>query len=346
MKYIIMCGGNYDNLNTPKQLLKVNGEVLVERTIRLLKENGIKDIAISTNNPAFDYLDIEILKHKNKYVYSEKTKTSEASWLNAYYPTEETACYLHGDVYFSENAIKTIVETPVKNTMFFCIRDLQDGRPVGVNPKGREPLAYKVQNQKVFRKAINDLLQMIDEGKFTGKIEPISWHLYRQLNGLDLMFNAQGFDANNIFKIKGDYVVIDDYTTDVDFLKDIPLIEKYIRIAKGVENMVQVEVIKDFHLGAFNEIKNIVRAKKSKNSYGFLYIGDTFECTSEMALYLSNDPKSTKKNPENKPFVKTIHKPKEEAMVKKEELKEEPKVEAEEVKFKRTTRRRKSVAKK
>lgn len=40
MKYILMCGGNYkDKFETPKQLLKVNGEILVERTIRLLKES-------------------------------------------------------------------------------------------------------------------------------------------------------------------------------------------------------------------------------------------------------------------------------------------------------------------
>ena len=40
MKYILMCGGNYkDKFETPKQLLKVNNEVLAERTIRLLKGN-------------------------------------------------------------------------------------------------------------------------------------------------------------------------------------------------------------------------------------------------------------------------------------------------------------------
>lgn len=97
MKYIIMAGGNYkDKFETPKQLLKVNGEVLIERTIRLLKENGIEDIAISTNNPAFDYIDVEKLRHKNDYIHDdeERHKKSEKSWLNAYYPMKEPACYL------------------------------------------------------------------------------------------------------------------------------------------------------------------------------------------------------------------------------------------------------------
>ena len=350
MKYIIMCGGNYDNLNTPKQLLKVNGEILVERTIRLLKENGIKDIAISTNNPAFDYLGVEILKHKNKYVYSEKTKTSEASWLNAYYPTEETACYLHGDVYFSENAIKTIVETPVKDTMFFCIRDLQDGRPVGVNPKGREPLAYKVQNQKVFRKAINDLLQMIDEGKFTGKIEPISWHLYRQLNGLDLLFNAQGYDANDIFKTKGDYIAIDDYTTDVDFLKDIPVIEKYIKLAKGVGNMIRVKALEDFTLGRINEIKNLERYQDRTHQENRIEYKDIFECEKDLAYYLLNEKGF--ENPANRAVVEIIEVIPEKETEQKEETPNKIEIKAMELKDKKvvpkrkTTTRRKRTTKK
>ena len=97
MKYILMCGGNYtDKFKTPKQLLKVNDEVLIERTIRLLKENGVKDIAISTNNPMFDYLEVEKLRHKNEYTHDnpERHNKSQYSWLNAYYPMEEPACYI------------------------------------------------------------------------------------------------------------------------------------------------------------------------------------------------------------------------------------------------------------
>ena len=42
-----MCGGYYEHFETPKQLTEINGETLVGRTIRLLKENGITDIYIS-----------------------------------------------------------------------------------------------------------------------------------------------------------------------------------------------------------------------------------------------------------------------------------------------------------
>ena len=53
-KYIIMCGGNSVKWETPRQLLKINGETIVQRTIRLLRENRIEDIYISSNNPLFE----------------------------------------------------------------------------------------------------------------------------------------------------------------------------------------------------------------------------------------------------------------------------------------------------
>lgn len=232
MKYIIMCGGKYEKFETPKHLLKVNGEVLVERTIRLLRENGITDIAISTNNPAFDYIDVPKLKHENKYICEglEENKKSSMCWLNAYYPMEEPACYLHGDVYFSDEAIKTIINTPVKDTMFFCTYDWTDGHKDRRNYKGREPFAYKVKNQEIFRNGINAIMKMVDEGKFENGLPPIAWNLYRYLNGYDVKCNAKEWtEVNNIFHDKGDYIVINDYTTDIDHLKDVKVLEEWLK---------------------------------------------------------------------------------------------------------------------
>lgn len=301
MKYIIMCGGDYKQWETPRQLLKVNDEILIERTIRLLRENGIKDIAISTNNPAFDYLNVELLRDKkNKYVCfgENELKKSECSWLNAYYPIEEEVCYLHGDVYFSDDAIKTIINTKVKDTMFFAVPDKQDvPNKDRRNSKGREPIAYKVVNYKLFRNAINDLLKMIDEGKFeNAKVKPIAWTVYRYLNGLDIGTNAQNYgDLNSIFNSKGDYTIINDYTTDIDKKDDIIKIEKSL---KG-GNMVRVEVINEFTLGDFYKIKNTI-VRKARSKEGYLFVGDTFECDEDMLKYL------TGANSYKRTFIKVI----------------------------------------
>lgn len=298
MKYVIMCGGDYsDRFKKPKQLYVVRGEVLVERTIRLLKENGVTDIAISTNNPMFDYIDVLKLRAKVEYNHDdeERHKNSKKSWLNAYYPLEEACCYIHGDVYFSEEAIKTIVETEVKETMFFCTRDVGDGRPHGINIKGREPLAYKVQNQKVFRNAINELFDLIDKGYFS--FDPISWNLYRKINGLPLVYDWFGSD---IFKTYGDYVCIDDYTTDVDSIEDIEQIEKMIKIMKGEMKMVKVRVTEEFNYNDFRELKNLVRKDAARTEAGKLFVGDVFECTEKAADYLGGN------NDYNRSFVEVL----------------------------------------
>lgn len=232
MKYIIMCGGKYDEFETPKQLLKVYGETLVERTIRLLKENGVDDIAISSNNPVFDNYGVPRLVHENIYECNgeNENKKSNYCWLNAYYPIEEPACYLHGDVYFSDYAIKTIVATPVKDTMFFCTFDWTDGEKDKRNYKGREPFAYKVENQEKFRNGINKIMNMVDNGYFKDGLPPICWHLYRYLNGYDLKPNAKKWtEVNNIFQSKGDYVVINDYTTDIDHPEDVKILEEWLK---------------------------------------------------------------------------------------------------------------------
>jgi len=289
MKYIIMAGGTYPKFKIPKQLLKINGEVIIERTIRQLRENGITDIAVSTNNPAFDYLDVEILHDAdNQFLYwgKDENKKSNNCWLKAYYPVEEPVCYLHGDVYFSDDAIKTIVNTKVKDTMFFCTADKKDIPYKDIRcAGGREPLAYKVENYKLFRSAVNDLLRMVDEGRFKNAFcGPIAWNMYRYLNGLDLGFNAKWYgEYNSIFNSKGDYVIINDYTNDVDDEKDIAKIENLLKI--GGDIVVRCEVIEKFTLGEFDKLKNLKR--KSLDTKGTLYVGDTFECDDKMAKYLT-----------------------------------------------------------
>lgn len=64
--------------------------------------------------------------------------------------------------------------------------------------------------------------------------------------------------------------------------------------------MIKVKVIEDFHLGKFNELKNIERANYNKREEGHLYVNDIFECTEEMAEYLMG------KNATKRAFVKVI----------------------------------------
>lgn len=62
--------------------------------------------------------------------------------------------------------------------------------------------------------------------------------------------------------------------------------------------MIKVEVIEKFTLKRFGEIKNLVRKADGKD--GELRVGDTFECSKDLANYLTGD------NALNKTVVRVI----------------------------------------
>jgi molybdopterin-guanine dinucleotide biosynthesis protein A len=63
MKYIIMCGGTYRTFQTPRQLTEIDGEPIIVRTLRLLREHGVDDIAISSNDSVFEQFGVPVLRH-------------------------------------------------------------------------------------------------------------------------------------------------------------------------------------------------------------------------------------------------------------------------------------------
>ena len=195
-----MCGGKYGGWKTPRQLTKINGEPIVARTIRLLKQAGIEDIAISTNHEGFDDLGVEILHHENDFGISKKSY-----WLDAFYPTDEEVCYLFGDVVFSKQAIDTIINVETDDIQFFA-----SAPPFAPEYPKRwaEPFAFKVVNQKHFRDAIEDAKMYFNCGLF--RRNPIAWELWQVIKKTELNV----IDYTN-------YVVINDKTCDIDKEGDI-----------------------------------------------------------------------------------------------------------------------------
>ena len=51
--------------------------------------------------------------------------------------------------------------------------------------------------------------------------------------------------------------------------------------------MFKVKALQEFTYSSFDKIKNLERHNKDKNKEGKLYEKDTFECTEEMAKYLT-----------------------------------------------------------
>ena len=210
MRYIIMCGGNYTEWATPKHLLEVQGEPIVMRTIRLLRENGVNDISISSNNPAFEGLGVPVLHHDNGY-FARGYNDFDGHWTDAFYPTNEEVCYIFGDVIFSPEAIRKIVETEI-----FDIELFGSCHPFAENyPKEYiEPFALKVANPPHLREAIKRTKELEAAGRFRRR--PIMWELWQVIKGTRL---------NKTIK---NYTAINDYTCDIDYKSEIPLIEKIL----------------------------------------------------------------------------------------------------------------------
>lgn len=218
-KFIIMCAGNYHYWKYPKHLSMINGETLIERTIRLLKECGVdhKDIAITVSPELRDIILHDehlknipatlIVKH-NTYDVTD-TDTFTGLWSDCFLDDLIEATYLCGDVVFSPEAIKTIVETQTDDIEFFA-----SAPPFAKNysKEWAEPFAFKVVDYWHLRQA-RFLVEMYDkQGAFNRK--PIAWEFWQVVKGTEL----NKIDYTN-------YTAINDYTCDIDNPDDIKKFE-------------------------------------------------------------------------------------------------------------------------
>lgn len=214
MKYIILACSNDKTFDIPRQLVEINGEKLVARTIRLLKENGVENIIITAKDERFDNLGATRYEPKiNTFDYIKRT----GYWLDAF-PFElmdEPVCFIWGDVYFSENAIKTIVETPTDNTLFFCTYNNDNPKYIKHHD---EPLAYKVVDTDLFKEKINEVKRLKDEGVCCR--EPIVWEVYRVINGIWV----------NEHRMTENYVAINDESCDIDSVEDVELLKEKVEV--------------------------------------------------------------------------------------------------------------------
>ena len=203
-RYIILCGTAYHLNGVPRQLSVIRGERILDRTIRLLRENGITDIMVTATDDAFydPDIDVPVIGYD-----------SSGDWVNCFYPSKAPACYIFGDVYFSEQAIKTIVETQTDGIQFFA-----SAPPFASNYSKpyAEPFAFKVVDQEHFRNSIETVKD--NKRKNLWNREPLAWELWQIIKNTKL----NEIDYHN-------YISINDYTCDIDDEGDIIRMEEYLQ---------------------------------------------------------------------------------------------------------------------
>ena len=122
MKYFILAGGSGTRWNhykgVDKCLLTIDGETLIDRTVRLLEENNIKgeDVVVCGNEEIRDTLFLDEQIHVG--ADAEFTFLKAGSKREAFQEIAEIAkqpfVALLGDTYYTEAIIKDIVERPVR----------------------------------------------------------------------------------------------------------------------------------------------------------------------------------------------------------------------------------------
>lgn len=216
MKAIIIAAGeasrwaNYKGI--PKHLIEIEGEPIIHRTVRLLRENNIKDIYIV--GPKDDRYKIQgselFIPTKNKeHVDADKFLNSESLWNS-----EGRTVVFYGDVYFTEEAMKTIVDYNDEDWVLFC--RFNASKFTGTRWGECFAQSFYPKDHKCHK---SNLLLIAEEYK-KGSIKRCGgWEHYRAMCGAPL--------DKKYHKNYGKSVVIDDWTDDFDYPKDF---KRFVRL--------------------------------------------------------------------------------------------------------------------
>lgn len=121
---IIPCAGKAtrwrNHLGVPKHLIEIDGESLLQRTVRLAKQYGADDIFIIAkrdDDPNYHINGVTTLAANLSPAHFDVDKfRSSTNWWN----TECGTRILFGDVYFTEDAMRQIMNPELDGWRWFC----------------------------------------------------------------------------------------------------------------------------------------------------------------------------------------------------------------------------------
>lgn len=191
MRIVIMADGKAsrwaEHLQKPKHMAPVHGEPLIQRTVRQLLELVSKlkkadwEIIITSHDARYEFQGCKRYEPQNNQ-YEIDRFTEEL--------ITDDMCYLYGDTYYTDEALRKIFLCENEETVFFGNK--------------KSIVAIRIQNGECFREHKNRVKKLFLDGKLQ---ECKGWQVYQSYTGQDLREKP---------KIDADFVLLDDETTDIN----------------------------------------------------------------------------------------------------------------------------------
>ena len=170
----------------PKHFIKIDGETLIERTVRLFREKDDKcEIIITSHDKRYDIDGAS--RYEPKHNVLEIDRFTEEL-------IEDNICFLYGDTYYSDETVDMIVNMAVDDLLFF-------GNESSI-------VAVKVKDSTVFKFHVGRVRQLFLEGKID---KCIGWQVYQSFMGLE--FGKK--------QVAGNYILLNDKTRDYNCPEDV-----------------------------------------------------------------------------------------------------------------------------
>ena len=190
----------------PKHLVKINNEPLLNRSVRLIKTKGINKIYVVSKEDS-RYLMQDAIQYIAKLDKNNEDADKFLSSKELWNKSGRTIVF-YGDVFFTEEAIDTIIDYSVRDWTLFCRPKKSEltGTPWG------ECFAQSFYPEHISKheQTLYKIAQLKKEKKI---IRCGGWEHYRAYVGIP-------DDQLDKFVMTTNYVSIDDFTDDFDFPDD------------------------------------------------------------------------------------------------------------------------------
>jgi len=188
--YVIMANGKGRRWQKyggkAKHLIEVDGETLLERTVRIIQvcDPGSR-VIISSSNPEYE------VEGATRHVPQRCSREIDRF---CYELIEDNVCFLYGDAYYAEEDL-------------WLISHIETEYDVDFFGNHKTIVAVRAQSAFTLRNAIDGLVAMIDSGEL---VDAKGWELHHYLLGMPLF----GRDAGDSF------VFVSGETTDFNYPED------------------------------------------------------------------------------------------------------------------------------